>query len=1087
MKKAVYLCFVITLALTALMVAPTACLYGQAVKASLVGSITDSTGALVPNAKVVITEVNTGYTRSGETNESGYYVFGNLDPGVYRVEVERAGFKKAVRDRVDVLVNTTVRVDLQLQPGQITESIEIVADIPLLQTDRSDVGRKFETRLVQDFPLAMNRNFQGLMRIMPGVAGVERPHSEFFNVQDSLASRVNGQSRFSNNVQLEGIDNNHRTGLLTALIPPIEALQTVDITTSNFDAELGRAGGAVVNVTFRSGTNDFHGSAFEFNKVSRLAARNVFAVSKAPTTYNQFGGTLGGPIRRNKTFFFGDYQANRDRRGDLTRVTIPTLDFRTGNLADAPSTIYDPRTGRSDGTGRTPFADKRIPDSRISPITRKVLSFLPPPTFSGINNNFELATVRKKDTHAADVKIDHVFNEKNTLSYRYSMQRSLIFDPSTYPMRGGPKAGGFAGTGKQLSQNTALNFTHIFSQHTIAEFRFGVMRYRNDAKNEDTGTKAAEELGIKGVNLDWWTSGITSFSVDGYSNPIVGFSASLPWVRSETNFDLVSNWTRVSGNHTVKIGADVRRNRDDLLQTQDYNPRGVFNFRPGPTALNGDPRTSFGNSFAAFLLDVPNEFGRDLSGIFPTFRQTQIFTYVQDKWQISPKLTIDVGIRHELYLPPTTVHRAGFSNYNPATNSLELAGVGPIPSDLGLETDWRNFAPRFGLAYRFTSKTVLRGGYGITIDPSYPDDKWAFAFPVKQNNAFFAENSYSAAGSMAAGFPPPIVAQIPDSGIIPNAPKQNYLALRKDLKQGYLQAWNVTLQQALPLKFAFEAGWVANHAIGILHGLNINASQMPGAGAAGEPLNQKFGRKENTNVWTPTGSTYQSLQAKLDRRLSGGLVVTSAYTYSKAINLSDDNSGFFVAMNINMNRGRSQFDRTHSFVEGFLYELPFGAKGRWARSGPARWLLGDWEVSGGFAASSGAPLNITYSAATLNAPGNSNRPNISGKPEIYRAVGKGALWFDTSKFSAPSPATFGTTGRNILSGPGQVNLDFSVFRKFPIIKERLNGELRMESFNFTNTPHFNNPSGDFGGTSFGQVTGAASDQRAIQFALKLQF
>jgi len=1087
MKKSQCLSVPVLLVLALLCAGFGAGLYGQAVSASLVGTITDASGAVVPGAKVVIVEVNTSFSRSTATNESGYYGFGNLTPGVYRVEVEQTGFKKAIRDRADVIVNTTVRVDLQLQPGQITESIEVTATTPLLQTDRSDVGRKFEVRQVQDVPLAYNRNFQGLMAIMPGVTGIERPHSEFFNPQDSLASRVNGQGRYANNVQLEGIDDNHRTGLLTALIPPIEAIQTVDITTSNYDAELGRAGGAVINVGLRSGTNNFHGSLFEFNRVSRLAATNVFATRKAPTTYNQYGGTLGGPIRHNKTFFFSDYQANADRRGDVTRVTIPTPDFRRGNLAESTTTLYDPLTGKSDGTGRTPFANKLIPDSRISPIARKILNFLPAPTSPGLSTNFELATVRQKDSHSADVKIDHQFNESNLLMYRYSMQRFRIFDPSTYAMRGGPKGGGFAGEGKQLSQNTALNYTHIFNQRTIAEFRLGVMRYRNDANNEDTGTKAAEELGIRGANLDKWTSGLTSFNIDGYSNPIVGFSASLPWIRSETNFDMVSNWTRTTGNHTIKVGADVRRNRDDLAQTQTYNPRGVFIFRAGPTSMNGDPRTSFANSFASFLLDVPNEFGRDLSGIFPTFRQTQIFTYIQDKWQVTPKLTVDFGMRHELYLPPTTVHRAGFSNYNPETNSLELAGVGSIPWTLGLQTDWKNWAPRLGVAYRLTKGTVLRAGYGVTIDPTYPDDKWAFAFPVKQNNAFFAENSYLAAGSMATGFPPPMAAQIPESGIIPNAPKQNYLSLRRDLRQGYLQAWNVTVQQALPYKFALEAGYVANHALGVLINRNINASMVLGSGAAGQPLNLKFGRKENTNVWTPFGSTYQSLQVKLDRRFSEGLVMTTAYTYGKAINVSDDNGGLNINIYPEMNRGRSSYDRTHMLVSGFVYELPFGRHKHWAQSGPARWLVGDWQVSGGFASQTGTPLGISYSATTLNAPGNGNRPNLNGKPEIYGAVGKGAKWFDVTKFSAPPPNTFGTTGRNILQGPGIVNLNFALFRKFPIIGERLGGELRFESFNFTNTPHFSNPSGDIGGTSFGEVTGAAADQRTTQFALKLVF
>ncbi|MDW8131669.1 MAG: TonB-dependent receptor, partial [Bryobacterales bacterium] len=794
-----------------------------------------------------------------------------------------------------------------------------------------------------------------------------------------------------------------------------------------------------------------------------------------------------GPFRRNMTFFFTDYQGRGDGRGDVTRATIPTMDFRQGDLRLSTTTIYDPLTGRPDGTGRMPFPDKQIPESRISPIARKILSFIPPPTLSGFSTNYERATVREKDTHSGDLKIDHQFRERDTLMYRYSVQRSRIFDPGLYGLYGGPKSGGFAGQGTQLSQNTALNYTHIFDERTIAEFRFGVMRYRNDARNQDSGRNTAEEIGIRGVNLDWWTSGLTSINVDGYSNPIVGFAASLPWIRAETNFNWVSNWTKVLSNHTLKVGADVRRNRDDLLQTQTYNPRGLFIFRAGPTALNGDPRTSFANSFAAFLLDQPNEFGRDLAGIFPTFRQTQVFAYFQDKWQVTPKLTLDMGLRYELYLPPSTVHRAGFSNYIPSNNTLELAGVGSIPWNLGLQTDFKNLAPRFGLAYRLARGTVIRGGYGITVDPTYPDDKWAFAFPVKQNNAFFAENSFRAAGSMAGGFPPPIYASIPDNGIISPAPGGNYLHIPKNLRQGYLQAWNVTVQQALPQKFALEAGYVANHALGVLINVNVNAGMIPGLGAAGQPLNQRFGRRETTNVWTPFGSHYQSLQIKLDRRFSEGLVLTTAYTFGKAINFADDNGSLYVHAVPALNRGRSGHDRTHSLVSGFVYELPFGRGKRWAQTGAARWVLGDWQISGTFSSLTGLPLSLTYSAATLNAPGNGNRPNVDGKPEIYGGVGRGVKWLDVTRFSAPPPNTFGNVGRNILTGPGLVNLDFAVFRRFPVIGERITGELRMESFNFTNTPHFNNPIGDFGSASFGEVTSAMADQRSFQFALKLVF
>ncbi|HKE57080.1 MAG TPA: carboxypeptidase-like regulatory domain-containing protein, partial [Pyrinomonadaceae bacterium] len=350
--------------------------FGQAVNGSLLGTITDSNGAVLPGAKVTITEVNTNLSRSAVTNESGNYVFGNLDRGVYRIEIELTGFKKSIRDKVDVRVNNDTRVDLQLEPGEISQSVEVSATVPLLQTERADVGRQIETKQLQDMPLTFNRNFQSLLNLVPGATRAFRPHSEFFNSQDSLSTQVNGQSRLANNVQIEGIDNNHRTGLLTVLIPPIEALSSVDITTSNYEAELGRAGGAVTNVTLRSGSNQLHGSVYEFNRVDKLAARPYFATTKAHSVYNQFGFTLGGPIIKNKTFFFGDYQGIRDRRGDVTRPTIPTTDFRNGDFRAAlslpiPQLIYDPATGTPDGKGRTQFQCNGVlnvicPD-RISP------------------------------------------------------------------------------------------------------------------------------------------------------------------------------------------------------------------------------------------------------------------------------------------------------------------------------------------------------------------------------------------------------------------------------------------------------------------------------------------------------------------------------------------------------------------------------------------------------------------------------------------------------------------------------------------------------------------------------------------------
>src|SRR5262249_29723205 len=466
---------------------------------------------------------------------SGNYVFGNLDRGVYRIEIQLAGFKKIVRDQVDVLVNKDTRVDLQLQPGDITQSVEVAATAPLLQTDRADVGRQIETKQLQDMPLAFNRNFQSLLNLVPGATRAFRPHSEFFNSQDSLSTQVNGQSRYANNVQIEGIDNNHRTGLLSVLIPPIEALSSVDVTTSNYEAELGRAGGAVTNVTLRSGTNQLHGSVYEFNRVDKFGARPYFATTKAHTVYNQFGFTLGGPIIKNKTFFFGDYHGSRDRRGDGTRPSIPTVDFRNGDFRAAPTIIYDPNTGTSDGRGRQQIQCNGVlnvicPD-RISPVARKILIFIPEPTRPGFINNYELATTRLKDTDSFDAKIDHKISESDSFFVRYSFQRPKVFDPGIYGIYGGPKADGFAGTGINRTQGGAVNYTHIFNPTFITEFRLGFSRYRNDADNQDTGKQTSSEIGIPGVNLDKFTSGLAYIDINGYSNPVVGFSPSLPWIR----------------------------------------------------------------------------------------------------------------------------------------------------------------------------------------------------------------------------------------------------------------------------------------------------------------------------------------------------------------------------------------------------------------------------------------------------------------------------------------------------------------------------------------------------------------------------
>ncbi len=1065
--------------------------HAQVLKAQVLGTISDTTGAIIPGAKIVLTEQQTNSSREGETNESGLYIFTNLDPGLYQVEVEVEGFRKAIRADIDVLPNTTVRVNFALEPGIVTEVVTITDTAPILQTDRADTGAKLEQKQLQDLPLLFNRNYQGLLTLVPGVGRPYRPHSQFYNSQDSLSTRINGQGRQFNNFQIEGIENKIDNGNLTALVPPVEAISTVDISTSNFDPEIGQAGGAVVNVTLRSGTNNWHGSAFEFHRNENVQARQVFAATKAPTTYNQFGGTLGGPIAENKMFIFGDYQGSRDHLGQVNLRRIPNMPFRSGDFSGESRKVYDPLTGNPDGSGRTAFANNQIPDSRVSPISKRIIGFINPPTGSG-RRNLDQNSVRIKNIDAFDVKYDWVVSDAGRLTVRYSYQEAEVLDCGLYGpncgIYGGPRNNGFLGTGPARTQSPMISYSHIFSPTFIWEGRFGIVRNRNDAINADTGLKTSEEIGIPGVNIDEWTSGLTEIRINGFDRPVVGFSPSLPWARSVTFFGIVNNFTKTQGNHIIRFGMDIRRERNDLLQTQTFNPRGRFEFEQGQTGTREDSKRGIANSFASFLLDRPDEHGRDIAVQFPARRELTWNWYVQDKWNVTPKLTLDLGLRLEYDRASTPRFPGGFSNYNPFNNTLEQAGIGSIPLNMGVRNN-TGWGPRLGIAYRLNDKTVIRTGYGISYIPRRMAQ---YNFPVKQNNAFNSDNSFVPSGSMAGGFPPFELFPVPDDGIIRD-PDSNarYGFTPPDLARGYVQSWNFAVQRSLPGDFALELAYVGNHGVNNQTRFELNAAQAPGTGNSSRPLFVQFGRRGSTRGVIGTHTYYNALQIKLDRRFRNGFGLTTAYTWSKALNFSDDTGG----VNLNgfafgTNKGRQRSDRPHMFVQSYMYELPFGNGKPWLQSGAGRWILGDWQVQGIFSAIQGEPFTISASGSTLDSPNNSQRADVVGTPRIIGDIagpGGSALFFTTDAFAIPAQDTLGNGGRNILTGPGLVNLDFSVFRRFPLPREGMDLTLRIESFNFTNTPHFRNPQTSVNNSNFGRVTSAQEDQRGFQFGLTLRF
>src|SRR5712692_5659462 len=634
-------------------------LYGQAVTGTLLGTVTDINNAVVPGATVTITDVNTNITRSAATNENGNYVFDNLALGKYSVQVERAGFKRVLKSGVDVSVNNTTRADIELEPGTVSEQVTVTAVEAPLQTDRADTGRIIERRQVSELPLPF-QNFQALIFTVPGSTRPGRPHSQFFNSQDSLESKVNGQSRLSNNFQIEGVDDNEKTGLLQVLIPPVFAIESASFSTSNFDAELGRAGGAVSTVTLKSGSNTIHGSVFGFGNNENSQARDFFTGARAPSHYRQVGATIGGPIKKDKLFYFGDYQYTSDELGTVNRHTVPYTEWYNGDFRNAPTKIYDPATGNLDGTGRQQISCNGVLNvicaDRISPIARKLLGFLPGPNIAGAafaQTNLVFNEVRVKTTHAFDVKINYQINDSNSLSYRFSFERPNVFDPGTYGIYGGPTNGGFAGTGTQNTVSTAANYTRVFSPTLILEARFGVSWYHNVATSQAAGLKTSEEVGIKNVNTDDFSSGLTQINISGFSGPVLGFSASVPWDRGETTYVGSGIITKIRGNHTIKAGEEINKNRDFLLQIQDNGGvRGHFDFNGSRTATPSDTAAQNGpaNAFAAFLLDRPNSVGRDIKVIdTPGTRHNSFFSFVQDRWQVSKNLTLTLGLRHEYY------------------------------------------------------------------------------------------------------------------------------------------------------------------------------------------------------------------------------------------------------------------------------------------------------------------------------------------------------------------------------------------------------------------------------------------------------
>jgi hypothetical protein len=606
-------------------------------------------------------------------------------------------------------------------------------------------------------------------------------------------------------------------------------------------------------------------------------------------------------------------------------------------------------------------------------------------------------------------------------------------------------------------------------------------------------------VGIPGVNLDDFTSGLTRITVGGYTAPVLGFVNSLPWDRSEKTWNVVGTMTRLLSNHTVKLGGEWRHNRDMLLQTQDTpgGSRGNFDFIASGTGLPSESNTLSGvaNSFASFLLDWPNAVRRDLKVIDqPGTQHMATFLFMQDKWQARHNVTVDLGLRWEYYTPLVGLEGKGsLSNYDPATHTLHVAGYGSTDNALNVKKNFKNIAPRTGVSWRLNEKTVVRAGYGASTIP-FPDNRYAFNYPVKQNYSGSATNGFQRAGSMAAGFPAPALLDIPADGVIPvTGALQNALfdVIPSDLREGTLHSWNVAFQRQLPFLMTADIAYVGNRGVNLVMDVDTNASLMYGSGNTGRPQFATFNRTGTSRTRTNENkSEYNALQVKVDRRFRNGLLITNSYTLSRSRDLVNENTTLGTPIDFDLSWSRSNFDRLHNYVLTSIYELPFGPRHRWLSDGVLGRVIGGWQVSGIFVAQSGTPLNITGNNTLLNTPGNTAYADANGEQKVLGGLGPGLLYFDPAVYSLPAAGLQGNMKRNSgPDGPGFWNVDMSLFKRFTISGSRY-AEVRVDAYNATNSVRWGNPNTGYSaaaGNTFGQITSTTGGQRSVRFGARFAF
>ena len=1185
--------------------------FSQAVFGNIVGTVTDPQGAAVPNVTVTVTSQTKNTSVTTTTNDSGNFSVTHLIPDVYKVKFESSGFKTFEQGDVPVSADGTYRVDTQLQVGSATETLEITGEPPQLQTDKSDIALQFNSTYVQNLP-NFNRNFTNLELASPGTQKLTGwSHASTENPQASQQIFVNGQHFSGTNYQLDGTDNQDPILGIIVINPNLDAVTEAKVALQQYDAEMGKAVAGYVTAQTKSGSNDFHGSAFWYRRSGANQARDPFTQYKLvngrfipPTKWQQYGGSIGGPIMKNKLFFFGDYEGQKASVGVNNQYSIPTAQVeqtcsQTTGFCDLSQylgqagggggggfqtgQVFNPNTGTLQGTGRTAFPGNLIPNNLISPQARAILGFFPAPNSNGNNNgtlnNYIAGGAGPLTANNWDGRIDWVASPTINLFGRYSQQWFSVSGAPGLGKAGGtgfggcPSGCGLAGSSNIHNYSVSVGVTKTFSQSWLADFRFGWMHYNPETHKFFEGTTPMSDIGVPGLNITnqgaqqaLFTSGLPAFQMNSDSATLTNFGEGLnvgrcncPLIERENQYQGVTNWTKIWGNHSIKFGADIR-SASNLRVPSDANRTGVLNFDHLTTSNGGIG----GIDLASFLFGDVASFNRFVSQtLTASEHQWRYFFYGQDTWRATPKLTINYGLRWEIYMPESVNAKGNGGFANPQQGIIRVAGYGPYNLSGNIGNDYHAFAPRLGIAYSMNERTVIRMGFGVSYDIGVFGSNFGHAvtqnLPVLANQALTAStaipgasDNYIAAFNLSTGPTPNVFPPIPASGVLPlGGPQGNVQPRMRPTTQTLpaIGAWNLAIQRQLTNNITLDIAYIGNAGrhgfVGDgpaydLNPINIQNYALTQEGIVSQSQRRFFFNKfsypgytdpsTGTMLMCCTGnimgnyfgnnanSYYNALQVKLQQNMSHGLQFIAHYTWSRALNYTNQWTGYFAA-NPRVDYGPDGQNRPQVFVALVTYDLPFG-KGKMFGGNAGRaenLLIGGWQISTALNYSAGLPFTPQYNECNSDQDVGVCMPNkgnlalwkMGGGP--FNPITHTVTFFTPIQnmtqnctsygaWARPCAGTLGNSGPMFLNGPRSFTTDATVMKNFSLT-ERFVLQFRMDAFNLFNhrVLGFNANQGNTCidcMSSTGQLqnnAGLVTDidantmMRALQFALRLQF